>query len=277
MAAAAASLQRMSSFVNTFEPPITPADWMWPVSGVVAYLITVKLLKTWAAARKAQGLPLPNLRGVMIAHNAMLSVGSLVLLVAFLYELVPKYLRLGSFFELACNEEMGRPGLLYFLYYVNYFFKYYEFVDTFFMAVRGKATPFLHVYHHAATLLLVYVSMTEKLGVAWLPIVLNLGVHVVMYYYYMLQAMGIRVWWKKHVTTLQISQFVLDLYGCFYCFGYRLIHGHESCQGTDYGAIWGCGILSSYLVLFINFFVNTYSEKRASNAAKAKAKSLKQT
>lgn len=43
------------------------------------------------------------------------------------------------------------------------------------------------MYHHPATLLLVYVSMTEELGVQWLPVVINLFVHIIMYYYYGLQ------------------------------------------------------------------------------------------
>lgn len=65
--------------------------------------------------------------------------------------------------------------------------QFYELLDTFFLAARNKPTPFLHVYHHPATLLLVYVSMTEELGVQWLPVVINLFVHIIMYYYYGLQ------------------------------------------------------------------------------------------
>ena len=54
------------------------------------------------------------------------------------------------------RSDPGAPqlsGPIYFIYFVNYIFKYVELIDTFLLALRGKPIQFLHIYHHAATLI----------------------------------------------------------------------------------------------------------------------------
>ncbi|KAJ2814334.1 Fatty acyl-CoA elongase/Polyunsaturated fatty acid specific elongation enzyme [Coemansia sp. 'formosensis'] len=87
-----------------------------------------------------------------------------------------------------------------------------------------------------------------------------------MYYYYFLASCGKRVWWKEIVTTLQIVQFVVDLGLCYFCL-YTHITFHAvvplpsigaDCRGTRLAAYYGCVLLSSYLLLFVQFFIKTY-------------------
>jgi len=211
-----------------------------------------------------------NLKPLFAVHNILLSFFSLVLLVLLLETLVPIWKNQGLFYSI-CSMEMfqgdrGRRLELY--YYINYIFKFYELLDTYFMAFSKKNLEFLHVYHHSATFWLCFTQLHGNTSVQWFVISLNLFVHVLMYYYYARAAMGVQVWWKKYLTTLQIVQFLLDLYIVFYCtwihFGgiyFPEIAGNSDCYGTEFAAFVGCAILSSYLGLFVQFFIQTYSKR----------------
>jgi len=127
-----------------------------------------------------------------IVHNFGLALLSSFLLAGIVHELVAAALKhrkdgvLWTAWLLFCDPapHQFRSGLLVFLYYLNYLTKYAELSDTVLLCLRGKPLPFLHVYHHAATLVLCWTQLAAKSGVQWVPIVLNLMVHVPMYYYY---------------------------------------------------------------------------------------------
>jgi phosphatidylglycerophosphate synthase len=85
---------------------------------------------------------------------------------------------------------------------------------------------------------------------------LNTGVHIVMYTYYMLAAMGPQMqkylWWKKYLTVLQMIQFVAVFFHAFQLLFYN------PCN-YSMAFVWVI-ILHAILFfyLFANFFSNAY-------------------
>ncbi|KAF7357185.1 Elongation of fatty acids protein [Mycena sanguinolenta] len=200
------------------------------------------------------------------AHNIILSGGSLLLLALLIEEAIPIIWKIG-FFNAMCSEASWTPRMEFY-YMINYYFKYLELLDTVFLAFKKKPLRFLHVFHHSATALLCYSGLTGKISGAWIPISLNLAVHVLMYYYYYAAAAGVLVWWKKYLTIIQIIQFVIDL-----CVGYFGVYMHftatyfdevlprlGNCAGSGMVGVFGCGLLTVYLGLFINFYLQTYKK-----------------
>lgn len=102
-----------------------------------------------------------------------------------------------------------------YLYYIS---KFTEFFDTLFFILRKRndQVSTLHVIHHGIMPFSVwwgvkFIPGGQATFFGWL----NTFVHIVMYSYYMLAAMGPQMqkflWWKKYLTTLQIVQFILVL------------------------------------------------------------------
>ncbi|KAF9438485.1 hypothetical protein BGZ76_007604 [Entomortierella beljakovae] len=208
-----------------------------------------------------------KLKYLFILHNFLLTIASGALLLLFIENLAPILAKNGLLYAI-CNEGAWTQRLEL-LYFLNYLVKFWELADTVFLVLKKKPLEFLHYFHHSMTMILCYVQLGGHTSVSWVPITLNLTVHVLMYYYYMRSAAGVRIWWKQYLTTLQIVQFVLDLGFIYFCtytyfaFTYQpQLPNAGTCAGTEGAAMFGCGILSSYLLLFINFYRLTYNANK---------------
>lgn len=77
--------------------------------------------------------------------------------------------------------------------------------------------------------------------------ILNSFIHVVMYGYYLLAAMGPRVrpylWWKKYLTTMQMIQFVIIFVHSFQVSSLSVSVApgvQRAYSGICFGGSWGC-------------------------------------
>lgn len=148
-----------------------------------------------------------------------------------------------------------------------YFFsKFTEFLDTIFFVMRKRndQVSTLHVIHHGIMPLNVW------WGLKFLPGghstffgFVNVFVHAIMYTYYMLAAMGPRVqkylWWKKHLTMLQLAQFTIVSIHAF-----QLLINNDCGVPITFAYLIG-GNAVMFFFLFINFYKNSYSKKTVSS------------
>merc|ERR1711981_1167537 len=237
--------------------------------GVTAGTLLSYYIVIFGGREVMRNRPALQLNGLFKIHNFYLTAISGMLLLLFAEQLIPELVRNGVFHAI-CDHSGGWTDKLVVLYYLNYLTKYLELIDTVFLFLKKKPLTFLHTYHHGATALLCYTQLIGNTSVSWVPITLNLTVHVVMYWYYFQAARGVKIWWKKYITMLQIIQFVIDLFFVYFAsytyfansyFPWAPNYG--TCAGEEFAAFAGMGILSSYLLLFISFYFATYRKQSA--------------
>lgn len=148
-----------------------------------------------------------------------------------------------------------------------YFSKFTEFFDTLFFILRKKNqhVSTLHVIHHGV------MPFSVWMGVKFAPgghstffALLNTFVHIVMYFYYMVAAMGPQyqkyIWWKKYLTSMQMLQFLAIMVHQFQLLLF-------TCDYPRSFMIW----IGLHGVLFFGLFSDFYKAKYTGNSEKKSA------
>ncbi|CAH9084752.1 unnamed protein product [Cuscuta epithymum] len=212
-----------------------------------------------------------SLRVITAAHNLILCLLSLVMaagcsLAAF-HQMPNRDWRWAICFP--ANHTPPR-GPTFFWAQVFYLSKILEFIDTLLIILSGSRSrrlSFLHVYHHAVVVVMCYLWLSTAQTLFPVALVTNASVHVLMYAYYLLCALGYRPWWKRVVTNCQIIQFVFS-----FAISGVMLYFHftgSGCSGIS-GWCFNAVFNASLLALFLDFHSKNYRDKRKKDDAKKK-------
>merc|ERR1712227_869776 len=140
-----------------------------------------------------------------------------------------------------------------------YFFsKFIDFMDSFFFVLRKKNNQlsFLHVVHHIMMPKVCWIFLKfVGGGHSTLFMFLNMGVHVVVYFYYLLASLGPHVqkylWWKRYLTVFQMMQLaIISIHGCIPLF--------STCSYPVPAALFIIFLGVFFFALFTNFYIQSY-------------------
>lgn len=179
----------------------------------------------------------------------------------------------GRWFEsIAAAPDRRAAGFnLGFIIWIHYNNKMVEMLDTVFMVLRKKEkqVSFLHVYHHVLILWAWFtVCHFGAGGASYFGGLMNSGIHVCMYSYYLLRLLNIPCPWKSHLTKAQLLQFCICMVHSWYNLYVGLYPRWLSC--------FQMFVMANMLVLFMDFYRNAYGQGGKKNSVKetetAKAK-----
>jgi hypothetical protein len=108
--------------------------------------------------------------------------------------------------------DVGRlwnQGLAYYGWFF-YLSKFYEVIDTAIILAKGKKSSTLQTYHHAGAMMCMWAGIRYMGQPIWIFVLVNSFIHAMMYTYYTVTALHIRVpnAVKRSLTTMQIMQFI---------------------------------------------------------------------
>eukprot|EP00899_Mesostigma_viride_P013208 jgi/Mesvir1/21889/Mv01958-RA.1 len=226
------------------------------------------------ALLRGKQLPLGPLPAV---HNLVLCFWSLAMFSGTLYHVLTIGASTGYRFVVCLPPGTKMRGGLYFWAYSYYISKYYEWIDTLILILKGKPLTLLHVWHHAAVVPMSYYWLEHAQSLHTVGLLFNTGIHVIMYAYYFLTSIRLHVpAFKFAVTNGQIIQFVSS-----FLFSIPLVLMHfglwpwddegvrqQGCSGMKAWAL-NCVFNFTLLVLFVNFHRKTYRKKAQAAGKKA--------
>lgn len=201
-------------FVDNQDPRTKP----WLLSGSPGPLFTILgtylYFCLYAGPKYMKDRKPFELKNTLIVYNIVQVILSVVLVIEGLEGGWRKYYNYRCQpVDYSRNPVAMRMARAVWLYYMC---KITELLDTVFFVLRKKQNQisFLHLYHHTLMPLCGFIGIKYFAGGhGTLLGLINSGIHVAMYMYYLLAAMGPQMqkylWWKRYLTVAQIIQFLV--------------------------------------------------------------------
>lgn len=229
-------------------------SWKVPVGCGLFYLVSLPLLRNACERYLWKSVDVKTLlTEAMIVYNA----GQVLLNLWMVYRIFDALLNRGHPF-IGADPFLVHTGTTYAIW-VHYCDKYLEFMDTYFMVLRGKMdqVSFLHVYHHVSISLAWWFAIKAMPGGdSYFGALVNSWIHVMMYSYYTLALCRIRCPWKRYLTQAQLVQFVTVV---LYTAGTYALSAPGTSPAPHLVQFFE---MTSLLVLFLHFYRTTYQKRK---------------
>ncbi|KAG8193726.1 hypothetical protein JTE90_005024 [Oedothorax gibbosus] len=265
----------LEEYLNTGDPVVR--EWFmvksnfWPIFLCSSYLLIIKVI---GPAMMRDRKPF-ELRKTMMLYNIFL-VASYAACVS----VVGYGIAMTGPTALCKNTLVTRKDYTYVMAasgWVIYLLKYAEFLDTIFFVLRkkDKLITNLHVIHHASLPICGWIFFrTERSGFQAYPILINSVIHIVMYSYYALAAMGPQVrkylWWKRYLTIAQMIQFILII---SFVTVIMPLTGCTAAKSSIYINVIAAGL---FFALFYNFYQTSFKPTKP-KSSRTNGKSVEET
>jgi len=229
--------------------------WEYPYNPYIAnvlYLATLYGLQKWMQDR-----PPFRLRTPLIIWNWALGIFSLMGFFRMGQELMYLWRQENGLHKSLCETgDHYLPAAFWGLLFV--LSKYVELGDTIFLALRKQPILALQWYHHTLVTVFAWVLYSWQEPVLRWYSFMNYGVHGVMYPYFALRGMNIKVpeVFAMAITTLQVAQMIagvsLNIYAIY-------VWGHGgACARNPSSVAFSLLTYFSLGVMFAQFFISKY-------------------
>lgn len=228
-------------------------NWTWSIYLSFAYLVLILSLRKFMSTRSAL-----NTKPGLIVWNTILAIFSTLGAARSLPEFVYGIKEIGLHHSICDTSYLTQNRITAFWAFAFIMSKAPELGDTLFIVLRKQNLTFLHTAHHSITLVSSWFVYKDYVGISRWFITMNYSVHTVMYSYFALRAMNVKLpkAISMAITTAQVTQMIIGFYVSLYAS--TMYYKGQQCDITRNAAITSVVVYLFYFYLFGKFFIDSY-------------------